>query len=153
MNKMRFPMFIPLENKKIVIFGGGRVASRRAGTLLLFHADVTVVSLSMSMEMEKLISKGQIQGILDGYKQEYISGDTFMVIAATNDEKINEEIYNKCKSYGILVNNAGNQEQCDFFFPAVVMEDEIVIGIAGDGSNHGKVSGFAKKIREILKMK
>lgn len=150
MNDLRFPMFVSLDNKKVIIFGGGKVAFRRVNTLLLFHAHITVIAPKMSMEMEQLNISNQIEIIRDEYKEKYINTSTFMVIAATNDEKINEEIYNHCKSLGILVNNASNQEQCDFFFPAVVMEEDLVIGISGNGSNHSKVSGFAKKLRDIL---
>jgi siroheme synthase-like protein len=146
MNDLRFPMFISLENKKVVIFGGGKVAYRRANTLLLFHADITVIAPKLCEEMDSLSSK--VKCVFEAYQECYLTPDTFIVIAATNEEKTNEEIYKQCKKRNILVNNASKQEQCDFFFPAVVMEEDIVVGIAGNGSNHKKVSAFAKKLRE-----
>lgn len=146
MSDLRFPMFISLKNKKVVIFGGGKVAYRRANTLLFFHADITMIAPNMCEEMKLLGSK--IKFVHEEYQEGYLTPDTFMVIAATNEEKINEEIYEKCKACNILVNNASNQEQCDFFFPAIVLEEDIVVGIAGNGGNHKKVSAFAKKLRD-----
>ncbi len=151
MNDLRFPMFISLDDKKILIFGGGKVAFRRANTLLLFHAHIAVIAPKMCMEMEQLKASNQVEIIREEYKNQYIDSNIFMVIAATNDETINEEIYHQCKSLGILVNNASNQEQCDFFFPAVVMGEDLVVGISGNGSNHRKVSAFAKKLRDEVR--
>ncbi|MFA9379259.1 MAG: bifunctional precorrin-2 dehydrogenase/sirohydrochlorin ferrochelatase [Lachnotalea sp.] len=147
MSNLRFPMFISLENKSIIIFGGGKVAYRRANTLLLFHADVTVIAPQVIEEIVLLMERKQLRIMKEYYAEQYINETVFMVIAATNDEKINSEIYDKCKSSGILVNNASNQLQCDFFFPAVITDENIVIGVSGDGRNHKKVSELAKKIR------
>jgi siroheme synthase-like protein len=153
MNDLRFPMFISLDNKKIVIFGGGKVAYRRANTLLLFHAEITVVTPQMCEDMGNLVSSNPIQLIKENYDENYINKDTFMVIAATNDNMVNEKIYNKCKETNILVNNASNQLQCDFFFPAIVLDDEIVVGVSGNGNNHKEVRNYAAKMREEIKKK
>ena len=41
-NKRYFPMFIDLSDKKIVVVGGGNIATRRIRTLLQFTRNITV---------------------------------------------------------------------------------------------------------------
>ena len=40
-NKRYFPMFIDLSDKKIVVVGGGNIATRRIRTLLQFTRNIT----------------------------------------------------------------------------------------------------------------
>lgn len=64
---------------------------------------------------------------------------------------MNGEIARICQRKGILVNNASDAAQCDFFFPSIICEEEMVIGIAGDASNHKKVKELRKRIQNLLK--
>ena len=60
--------------------------------------------------------------------------------------KLNDDIYRICKNEGIYVNVASDREKCDFYFPGIVMEDELVVGITASGLDHKK----AKKVREEI---
>ena len=70
----------------------------------------------------------------------------YMVIAATNDWKLNDEIHRVCKEEGIYVNVASDREACDFYFPGVYMRDEMVVGVTASGLDHKK----AKRVREEI---
>ena len=41
---MRFPLFIDISGKMVVIVGGGKVSARRTDTLLKFGAKIKVIS-------------------------------------------------------------------------------------------------------------
>ena len=69
-----------------------------------------------------------------------------MVIAATNDRKLNDDIYRVCKEEGVYVNVSSDREKCDFYFPGVFMKDEVVVGITASGLDHKK----AKRVREEI---
>ena len=74
----------------------------------------------------------------------------FLVIAATNNSAVNDEIARLCHERGIPVNHAGDQNQCDFQFPAIVRNDLVVIGINAGGKNHGLVKRVAAGLREWI---
>lgn len=74
----------------------------------------------------------------------------FLVIAATNDPVVNDEIVRLCRERGIPVNHAGDQNQCDFQFPAIVRKNPVVIGVNAGGKNHGLVSRVAAGLREWM---
>ena len=43
-NNPRFPLFVDLTDKKIVVVGAGRIAARRVRTLCQFSGEITVVA-------------------------------------------------------------------------------------------------------------
>ena len=74
------------------------------------------------------------------------------MLAATNVKQLNHEICMLCRERKILANTATDRTDCDFYFPAVAVQEELVVGITGDGSNHRKVAEMAAKIRNIVEM-
>ena len=49
--KRYFPMFIDLSDKKIVVVGGGNIATRRVRTLLQFTRNITAIAPKCTMEL------------------------------------------------------------------------------------------------------
>ena len=75
---------------------------------------------------------------------------SFLVIAATDDPAVNDHIVQLCHERHIPVNHAGDQNQCDFQFPAIVRKDPVVIGVNANGKDHGLVKRVAAGLREWL---
>ena len=55
-----FPLFVDLEQKKIVVVGAGRIAERRIQTLLSFEAQITVIAPEASVKIRKLAKEGRL---------------------------------------------------------------------------------------------
>lgn len=144
-NKRYFPMFVDLSDKSIVVVGGGNIATRRVKTLLSFTRNVTVIAPRITVELSELGKTGQIQ-ILNRPVKRSDFRQAYMVIAATNDRKLNDDIYRVCKEEGVYVNVSSDREKCDFYFPGVFMKDEVVVGITASGLDHKK----AKRVREEI---
>ena len=141
-NKPYFPMFIDLSDKNIVVAGGGNIATRRIKTLLKFTRNITVVATKVTQELMDLGKAGTVTLYIRPVKRsDFVNA--YMVIAATNDWKLNDEIYRVCKEEGIYVNIADDKSKCDFYFPGIYMKDEMVVGITASGLDHHK----AKKVR------
>ena len=135
-----FPFFIDIADKKILIVGGGNVALRKAQKLLQYGADITVTAPEICAELERLdgvtlIRRGFTDSDADG---------AFAVIAATDDRALNSHIYELCTRRNILVNTVDDPENCGFYFPALVREGNVTIGI----STGGTAPAFAKFVRE-----
>lgn len=147
-----FPLFIDIENKNILVVGAGKVAGRRIASLLDFGPELTVIARDIPDAEEPYISSleadGRIQLIRRAFKADDILEEYFMVIAATDSEGLNREIVSLCRGKGILANSASDRNVCDFYFPAVVRRDNLVIGIAGDGTDHRAVADLAAELRK-----
>ena len=147
--KRFFPMFVDLSDKKIVVVGGGNIATRRVKTLLQFTRNITAVAPKTTMELHELGKAGSVNLINRPVKRTDFDM-AYMVIAATNDWKLNDEIYRVCKEEGIYVNVADDKSKCDFYFPGVYMKDEVVVGITASGLNHKKARRVRVAIQEAM---
>ena len=148
-NKRFFPMFVDLSDKKIVVVGGGNIATRRIKTLLQFTRNIKAVAPKTPMELHELGKAGFVNLINRPVKRSDFTM-AFMVIAATNDWKLNDEIYRVCKEEGIYVNVADDKSKCDFYFPGIYMQDEVVVGITASGLNHKKARKVRVAIQEAM---
>jgi len=142
----RFPVFIPLEGKAVMIVGGGKVAARRAKTLLDFGASVTIISPEICADLQKIVDR------ITWIKQHYngIPFDLTLIIAATNDRQVNKQIGEDAKSLGIPVSIADRKEKSTFWFPAIARSGGIVAGLVSEEGNHTAVKSAANKIRDLL---
>lgn len=144
-NKGLFPMFVDLREKKTVVIGAGKIATRRITTLTQFCETITVIAPEAETAVQQLAADGEITYIQKTYDRDDLYGAD-IVLAATDDPKLNDEIHSVCKCLGILVNVCSDQRKCDFQFPGIVKADEVVIGINAAGTDHHKV----KRIRECV---
>lgn len=74
-----------------------------------------------------------------------------MVLAATDDPVLNHRITELCREESIPINNASCKEDCDFFFPAILQEDGLTIGVSSGGDDHKKVAEICAKLRRIFR--
>lgn len=155
MEKTYFPMFVDISDKKIVVIGGGPVAARRVETLCHFAEDIIVIALKFTESLLSLAAAGKICCL----KRPYEEGDSScadIVLAATDKRELNRHIWEDCRrtelkeGRRILVNVADDKELCDFYFPAVVKKNDIVIGINSGGSHPGKVKEVRRKIAQEM---
>lgn len=147
-----FPVFISVEGRRIFIAGAGKIAARRARVLLSFGARIMVTAPECSGEMAKLLARSEKEGgeSLVYQKRCFEECDlegADLVLAATDDADLNHEIAQLCKKRKLPVNNASSKEDCDFFFPAVLQEDGLTIGVSSGGSDHKKVAKICAKLR------
>lgn len=143
-----FPIFIPLKDKRILLYGAGTVGQRRIASLLPFSPKIIVRSENIPQEF--LHTYAEKQGIF-WQKKRYTPGeiqDCDFVLAATSSPEVNHAIYLECREKKIPVNNASCQEECDFFFPAIVQKEDITIGLCSSGKNHTKVRQAAASLRD-----
>ena len=149
-NKKFFPVFIDLSTKRVVVFGAGKIATRRAETLLSFAGELIVIAPACTERIAQLFEEGKLVYKEKPYDREDLYAAD-VVLAATDDTKVNEDIYSACKCLGIPVNTASNQQKCDFHFPAVLEQGDIVIGINGGGKDHKKVKQVRQELEIALK--
>ena len=140
-----FPLFFKLEDRKVLIVGGGDVALRKADLLSRAGAAITILAPSISVELQALLSDGKHQLIYADYNKTYISGAR-VAIAATDDEMLNHQIHADATELNIPVNVVDTPHLCDFIFPAIVDRNPIVIGI----SSNGKAPVLARLLRARL---
>ncbi|MGP5061319.1 siroheme synthase CysG [Psychrobacter celer] len=140
-----FPLFFKLENRKVLIVGGGDVALRKADLLSRAGAAITIVAPSICDELHALLSDEKHTLIYENYNKKYMQGAR-VIIAGTDDEALNHQIHADATALNIPVNVVDTPHLCDFIFPAIVDRNPIVIGI----SSNGKAPVLARLLRARL---
>lgn len=142
---MSYPIMVDLKEKNITIVGGGKIAYRKAKNFINFGYKVNVVSLEFIEGFENIADK--VNFINDGYDEKYIK-DSFIVVAATNNKQINENIGIFCREKDKLVNVVDNPKLSNFIVPSCVKRGDLVIGV----STSGKSPSLAAKIKRDLEL-
>ncbi|SEM70472.1 precorrin-2 dehydrogenase [Syntrophus gentianae] len=140
-----YPVFFDLREKVCLVVGGGTVAERKVQRLLECEASVRVVGESLSEGLQSLQKSGQIQCLAGRYSAACLDG-AFMVICATDDRAVNEQVMRDCRSRGIPVNVVDDPERCDFILPAIAEQGDLSIAV----STGGKSPALAKRLRREL---
>lgn len=144
-----FPLFMDISDKRILVVGAGAIALRRIKTLLLFTDKIEVAARSVCPEITTLSEEHRIQFVGNSFEEGMLAG-VFMVLACTDDRELNSRICSKAHEQGILVNNCSSREACDFFFPSVIRQGELVIGINAGGKDHKKIKETRRKIEQMM---
>ena len=125
-----------LSKKSVLLIGGGEVAERKLDLLLKANAKLTIVSPEFTEYIEDLFGKNKnITPIHDNYKEEYMNNAFSFVIAATNNESLNEDIARQANHKGILVNVVDKPDICDFIFPSILERGPITVAVSTGGSS------------------
>ena len=140
-----YPVHLDINNRDVLVVGGGGVGTRKVRTLLDCGARVTVVSREVSDKLRALAASGDINLEQRSYRSQDLN-DMFLVIGATNDMKLNRQISNDAEQLNTLCNIADRPEVCNFILPSIVRRKDLVITI----STSGKSPAMAKKLRKAL---
>ena len=144
----KYPIFLDLSGRRTVLVGGGTVALRKAESLLEADARVVIIAHKPSEAMTALSANKAAELIRARYAKQYLTG-AVLVIAATDDRTVNEQVYRDCQELEILCNVVDDPPLCDFFVPAVVRRGDLQIAIGTDGYCPAYAGHLRKKL-EIL---
>ncbi|MBU2918259.1 hypothetical protein KO505_09810 [Psychrosphaera sp. F3M07] len=126
------PIFVKLENKPVLVVGGGTVALRKIQTLCKTGAKITVVSHDICQEVQALAVQHSIELILGDYDSSLLM-DKWLVIAATDDNALNRQVQANALAQKIFVNVVDDPEYCHFITPAIIDRSPIVVAISSGG--------------------
>lgn len=149
MGKPYFPLFVDLSEKKILVAGGGTIATRRVESLLEFAGYITVVAPKVTERIMRLSHKDKIHWIKDIYYKEMLD-DADLVLAATDDPVCNNQIVKDCRNRNIPVNTCHQKDMCDFYFPGIIRRENLVMGFTSGGQDHRKIKEIREKVEQIL---
>jgi len=140
-----YPVFLDIQGRTCLVVGGGGVATRKVDTLLECKAIVTVVCLEASQALQELADRHRITLKIRAYRKDDLKGQ-FLVIGATNDEGLNQQISADAEGCNLLCNIADRPSVCNFILPSIIQRGDLVLAI----STSGKSPAFAKKLRQDL---
>jgi len=142
-----YPIFLDLNNQKVLVVGGGTVAERKIQNLLRYGCHIYVVSPHLTPHLNQLIAEKKIYYLPHGALGKALN-EAFMVIAATDDPEVNSQIASQAKERGLLINAVDQPGDCNFIMPSIVQRGDLQIAI----STAGKSPALAKRIRKEMEI-
>ncbi|MDQ8934570.1 siroheme synthase CysG [Acinetobacter rudis] len=130
-----FPISLKLHQQPCLLVGGGQIALRKAQLLAKAGAVIDVVSPEINAELAQLVAQTQGQYLAQAYSDDLALAHYRLVIAATNQARVNQQVFRRCESLNVLVNSVDDIPHCRFMMPAIVDRSPLVISIASNGTS------------------
>lgn len=140
-----FPLHIDLQSQNVLVIGGGEIARRKIDLLLKAGAHITVVAPQIDDAVETLLAHDAHRLVQDVYQPDQIKSQR-LVVAATNDEQVNEAVSNDAQARNVLVNVVDAPDLCTATFPAIIDRDPLVVSVGSAGS----APVLTRHVRELI---
>ncbi len=162
------PIFYKINNRRCVVIGGGEVATRKVTMLLKAEADVTVISPEICHELQELADAKKIKYVKADFAESQLQG-ACLVIAATDDEAVNEAVSVAAKAQNIPVNVVDAPALCTFTMGSIIDRSPVIIAVSSEGNapvlaryirtkietmlpaSYGRIAAIAGEFREQVK--
>lgn len=166
----RFPVFLDLHGRSCLVVGGGKVAERKVDSLLRTGANVTLVAPQITAEMGNTLSGQTVVHHARDFADSDVEGK-FLIIAATNNAKVNAHVATLANARNIPVNVVDDQSLCSFIVPSVVDRSPVIVAVSTGGaspvlarqlrmrletmisSQCGELAGITEEYRDIVKQR
>lgn len=140
-----FPFFSDIKNKKFLVVGGGKTALRKIKTLAGFGCECIVIAPEINEEIYSLVYFAKNRN----FEEKDLENIDFAVVA-TDDKALNKKIACLCRNKKIPVNSVTDLNDCDFVFPAVYRNKDVVVGISTGGKSPFASAKIRRNIEKAL---
>jgi uroporphyrin-III C-methyltransferase/precorrin-2 dehydrogenase/sirohydrochlorin ferrochelatase len=140
-----YPVLLDLRGRRVVVLGGGTVATQKVRGLVDAGASITIISPVLSDDMERIAATGDVTVL----RREYRVGDlegVAVAIAATDDRSVNHLVWEEARRRNVLLNAVDDVPHCDFIAPSVHRRGDITVTV----SSAGKCPALAVRLRERI---
>lgn len=128
------PVGLKLSGRRVLLVGGGVVATRKARLLSRAGAILEVVAPEVSDELQRLIAAGAGQHHPCAWDDRELV-DYVAVVAATSDAGVNQRLAAQASRRNIPVNVVDDPAHCSFIVPAIVDRDPLLVAITSSGAS------------------
>ena len=137
------PIFCRLDNKPVLLVGGGEVAERKARLLLDVGAQLTVVAPELDPELAELAANGSIEWLAGEFAPQQLTGK-WLVVAATDRREVNALVYQSANLARIFANVVDDPKRSSFIMPSIIDRSPLMVAI----SSGGKAPVLARLLRK-----
>jgi uroporphyrin-III C-methyltransferase/precorrin-2 dehydrogenase/sirohydrochlorin ferrochelatase len=127
-----FPLTLRIAGRRVVVVGGGHVATRRALSLLDAGAEVVVISPEVSTSLASSIGRGDVEWIQRTYQTGDLKG-AWLVQTATGDPDVDGRVADDAAAQSTWCLKGGDPEHATAWVPAIARIDDVTVAISGGG--------------------
>lgn len=143
------PIFVDLKNRPVLVVGGGHVALRKIEALLKAKAKIKVVAEKLHSSVQTLVDEQKIEWLATYFKDEQVN-QAYLVIAATDDNTLNQQVFNAAEAQQRLVNVVDDQPRCSYIFPSIIDRSPVQIAISSGGAAPVLIRLLREKLEALI---
>jgi len=146
-----YPIFLNIENRHIVVIGGGEVALRKIRDLLSRNARITAIAPDFQGDIHRLIE--EYPNALTLIEREYREGDlesAALVFSATDDTETNRKVFIEAERRNILINAVDDPPHCSFYIPSWMQRGDLMIAISTGGASPSMSARLRRELEQHL---
>jgi len=137
------PICLNVENSKIVVVGGGKIAEQKLRTILQYTRNIIVCAPDISTAIRDL----ELEFLQKAYDQEMLDGAA-IVYACTNNRSLNRQIASDAKRQGILACAVDDPEFCEFISPAIYKKGHMSVAVSSNAKDVKRSRRWRNRIAE-----
>ena len=143
------PLFADLKGRPVLVVGGGDIAARKIELLHRAGAQVQIAARELCEELQAQRDAQQVEWIATSFEPAQLD-KVFLVIAATDDNALNSQVFDEANARFRLVNVVDDQPKCSFIFPSIVDRSPLVVAISSSGTAPVLARLLREKIETLL---
>lgn len=143
-----FPLTLRIAGRKVLVVGGGHVATRRAHALVDAGAELTVVSPTLTARLTELAETGRISWLPRTYESSDLDG-AWLVQTATADPATDDRVAADAEARQTWCLKGGDPADASAWMPAVARVDDVLISVSG-GGDAGRASSLRDGVAAVL---
>lgn len=128
-----FPLFCDLQQKPVLIVGGGEMAVHNARLLLNAKANVTINAPHLEPQLMSWLEEGRLTVCTTDFHPELLDGK-WLVIAATNRLEVNQQIFNEANQRQLFCSMVDSPTHCSTIIPAIIDSPPLTVAISSAGA-------------------
>ena len=141
---MRYlPLHIDLKGRRVLVVGGGEIATRKVTLLLKAHAKILLVAPSIEERLKETLADHDV--LEDRYDPSQLEG-VVLAVAATSDDAVNRQVSEDAQARNILVNVVDAPDLCTVTFPAIIDRSPLVVSVGSAGG----APVLTRHVRELI---
>jgi precorrin-2 dehydrogenase/sirohydrochlorin ferrochelatase len=141
-----YPVVLRLTGKRCLVVGGGAVARRKVEGLVAAGAEVSVVAPTVEPGLAALAG-------VSVERRPYQASDLegcWLVIAATGDRIVQQQVFDDGERAGVWVNAADDPTRCAFYLPAVLRREPVIVAVSTQGRSPALAAWVRDRVARLL---
>lgn len=144
-----YPLALDLRDRRVVVIGGGPVATRKTAALLKAGARLTVVSPTVSARLARWAREGRLLHRARRYRRGDLRG-VCLAVAATSTPEEHKKIAVEARRTATWLNVVDEPALCDFIAPAVIRRGDLTIAISTGGTNPALARWLRRTLKDLI---
>jgi uroporphyrin-III C-methyltransferase/precorrin-2 dehydrogenase/sirohydrochlorin ferrochelatase len=143
-----YPLALRLEGRRVLVVGGGAVATRRVPALLAAGARVVVVSPELTPALHGQAGAGRIAWIERRFEASDVDG-CWLVQVAVDDRAAAEQVSAAAEERRVFCVRADDRDAATAWTPAVTRQGQVTVAVT-DGGDRRRAMAVRDLIAEVL---